>query len=154
MIDNTVITPAMLALLETHHTPKQLENIQFPPPVFKTMQGELIEFDAQEKTLKNRFPVLEAYLNPYDTLQGGIIAAAIDNTIGPLSMLIASANFTRQLDVKYSKTIPANMTYFEVTARFTEQRKKQLFFEALVTNPEEERLVTAKAIHWIIDKYQ
>jgi len=49
------------------------------------MKGEVIDYDMEHETLTNRFPVLAEHLNPYGNIQGGIIAAAIDNTIGPLS---------------------------------------------------------------------
>jgi len=34
-------------------------------------------------------------------MQGGMIAAAVDNTIGPLSFLVAAPNVTRRLEMKY-----------------------------------------------------
>jgi acyl-coenzyme A thioesterase PaaI-like protein len=53
-----------------------------PPPVFESMQGEFLEFDEKDKVLKARFPILDTYLNPYGSMQGGMIAAAVDNVLG------------------------------------------------------------------------
>ena len=67
-----------------------------PPPVFTSMQGEFVDFDLEEGILVTRFPVRQDYLNPYGAMQGGMVAAAVDNTLGPLSMLVAPPNVTRK----------------------------------------------------------
>ncbi len=81
------------------------DDYELPPPVFTYMQGEFLEYDPERGVLTNRFPVLEKYLNPYGAMQGGMVAAAVDNTLGPLSMLVASPNVTRKLELKYSNPI-------------------------------------------------
>ena len=83
----------------------KIVQFRIPPPVFVSMQAEVVAFDPEEASLTVRFPVLEKDLNPYHTMQGGMIAAAIDNTLGPLSMLVAPPNVTRQLEVTYSRPI-------------------------------------------------
>jgi acyl-coenzyme A thioesterase PaaI-like protein len=123
----------------------------FPPPVFDTMKGEIISFDIKKGIFKNKFPVLKEYLNPYGNMQGGIISTAIDNTIGPLSMLVSKPNFTRYMQVKYGKVIPPELEFIYVTAKFIEQKKRQLFFEAIVENSKGEKLASAKSTNWIID---
>ena len=131
---------------------QKLENeIHFPPPVFEIMQGEILTFDIEQGMFKNKFPVLNEYLNPYGNMQGGMIAAAIDNTIGPLSMLVAKPNFTRYMQIKYGKVIAPELNYIYVTAKLIEQKKRQLFFEAVVESSQGERLASAKSTNWIID---
>ncbi len=127
------------------------ERFTLPPPVFQTMQGEFVNFDLEKKKLECRFPVMEEFLNPYGSLQGGIISAAIDNTIGPLSMVVADPNFTRRMDLKFSKPVPAEAKYILVIARFAGQKKQMLFFEAEVLNESGECYATAKATHWIVN---
>ena len=60
------------------------DSFLFPLPIFELMQAELLEIDVQAGLLKARFPVLKSYLNPYRTMQGGMLATAVDNTIGPI----------------------------------------------------------------------
>lgn len=55
-----------------------------PPKVFLDMDDEFIEFIEGEK-LVARYPNKSRYRNPFGFMQGGIIVAAIDNTIAPLS---------------------------------------------------------------------
>jgi acyl-coenzyme A thioesterase PaaI-like protein len=126
----------------------------FPPPVFAAMAGEFVELDLAGGSLTARFPVLEKYGNPYGTMQGGMIAAAIDNTLGPLSVLVAPPNVTRRLAVTYSRPITVDMGHIVVEARFLERKDRMLYFKAQVRNREGARLVRAKAVHWIVDEEQ
>ena len=122
-----------------------------PPPVFTTMQGEFLTFDAQNGVLATRFPVLEQYLNPYGTMQGGIVAAAVDNTLGPLSMLVAPPNVTRRLQMKYSRPITPDLEYITVKGKLLERKGRRLTFSAEVRDREGVLLARARALHWIVD---
>jgi acyl-coenzyme A thioesterase PaaI-like protein len=130
------------------------KRLNMPPPVFVAMQGRLVGFDPEEKILLARFPVLPEQLNPYGSMQGGIIAAAIDNTLGPLSMLVAPPSFTRRLEIKYRKSVSPDSGDILVEGRFVEQKKRQLFFRARVIDAEGNELANAKAVHWIVDEEQ
>ena len=68
------------------------KNLKMPPPIFVAMQCEVLEYNEEEKTLTTKMPVLEQWLNPYGTMQGGMIDAAMDNAVGPLSLLVAPMN--------------------------------------------------------------
>jgi uncharacterized protein (TIGR00369 family) len=122
----------------------------FPPPVFVAMQGALVALDLEEATLSARFPVRADTLNPYGSMQGGMIAAAVDNTVGPLSMLLAPHNVTRRLELVYSRPATLEMGHIVVSARLVERRRRQMVFRADVRTPEGQRLARAKAIHWVL----
>ena len=126
-------------------------NVQIPPPVFEMMKGEVVDFSETQGFLKVKFPILKIYLNPFGNVQGGIIAAAIDNTFGPLSMLVAPLNYSHQLEITYKKPIESNLKYFIVIANFIERSKRRLYFKAKVLNSSEVELATAKSIHWILE---
>lgn len=120
------------------------------PPVFDLMDVDVVSFDLELKVLVNKFPVKKEYMNPYRIMQGGMIAAAIDNTIGPLSMLVAKANITRNLDVKYSKPVSSDYEFIFVTARYLGEENGFLHFDAKVTSEAGIKLAQAKARHWPI----
>ena len=128
------------------------EEYLIPPPVFTTMQGEFLEFDAENGVLVTRFPVLEAYLNPYGSLQGGMVAAAVDNTLGPLSMLVAPPNVTRRLQMKYSRPVTTDLEFIVVRGRFLERQGQRLSFSAEVRAPDGALLARAQALHWIVEQ--
>ena len=129
---------------------EQINELLLPPPVFKTLGGKILAFDITRGVLSARFPVEEKYLNPFHTLQGGIIAAIIDNTLGPLSAAIAPPNVTRNLSVTYSHPVTAAMGQIIIQAEFLERQERRLFFKAEVRSLAGQRLARAKAEHWII----
>lgn len=133
-----------------HRFGDRLEEYAFPPPVFAAMQGQFLEIDLDSGKLTVQFPVLESYLNPYGTMQGGMIAAAVDNTIGPLSVLVAPPNVTRRLEMAYSRPVTPDLRQIIVTGRLLERRERWLFFRADVHDADGKRLARAKAVHWII----
>lgn len=129
----------------------RIHEYTYPPPVFMMMKGELLAIDMEQGMLKARFPVSENYLNPYGAMQGGMIAAAVDNTLGPLSVAVAPPNVTRTLEMKYSQPVTPDMGYIVVQARLVERKDRWLFFEARVSSSDGRKLATCKAAHYLID---
>lgn len=113
--------------------------LQLPPPIFELMQGEFLNYDAEAKTLSVRFPIKRDYENPMGLMQGGMIATAIDNTVGPLSFLVAPPNVTTHLNVTYLRPLKPEEGHFTVTARVMEQTRSQLFMEADVLKADGKR---------------
>lgn len=120
------------------------------PPVFKEMNGQILDYDLTVGTLTCQFPVEERYQNPYRTMQGGMIAAAIDNTIGPLSTLVAPPNVTRQLEIRYKHPITAEHHTITITAVLNARTDSYLYFNAQVRTDTGELAATAKARHYIL----
>ena len=117
---------------------------ELPPPSFTIMQCEIITFDKEKATLTTKIPVLKEWLNPYSTMQGGMIIAAIDNALGPLSLLIAPKNMTRNIESKLIKAITMDVKYIYVTASLYEEKKRRLIFDVLVKDVEENLYATAR----------
>ncbi len=132
----------------------RLDHFLIPPPVFQFMEGEFIDFNPEQGWLKARFPIKEDYLNPYHMMQGGMIAAAIDNTLGPLSILIAPPNVTRTLELKYSAPISLDIGMIIIHAQLVERKERELGFTVEVRSEEGTLLARAWARHWIIETDQ
>ena len=144
--------PALVMDVIRQRLGDRLDEYRIPPPVFRAMQGEFLAFDAEDGWLTARFPVLEEYLNPYGSMQGGMVAAAVDNTLGPLSMLVAPPNVTRRLEMKYSRPITTDLEFIIVTGKLVERKGRWLTFSAKVEDQEEMLLARARAVHWIVDE--
>lgn len=121
-----------------------------PPPVYETIAADVLEVDVENGSLVLRFPMLRRYLNPYGTMQGGMIAAAVDNTIGPLSLLVARANVTRSMELEYLKPVKGALPFIDVKARLAERRVRRLVFEAEVFDPEGALLATARCVNLVV----
>lgn len=130
----------------------RMDEFRVPPPSFLLMEGEFVEFDLEAGWLVTRFPVHEHYLNPYGAMQGGLVAAAVDNTLGPLSMLVAPPNVTRRLEMKYSRAIKLETGCIEVRAEVLSREGRWLDLKADVRTLAGDLLARAKAHHWIIDE--
>lgn len=128
----------------------RITELRLPPPSFTSMQAEFVEFNAEKNQLTIRFPLLESYLNPFNYVQGGFLAAAVDNTLGPLSVLVAPANLTRRLEMTYSHPVTLEVGSISVIGRLVRQEGRQLHFAADVLDGQGNRLARARAWHWII----
>lgn len=128
----------------------QSGELQLPPPVFLEMGGEFVAFDAVSRSLTVRFPVQERFQNPMGYMQGGMIAAAVDNVIGPLSFMVAPPNVTKTLEMTYLRPVPASLEQITVTARLVAAEGRELLFEAEVRRGADTMLAKAVARHHII----
>ena len=81
-----------------------------------------------------------------------MVAAAVDNTLGPLSMLVAPPSVTRQLEMTYSRPVSLELEYIVVSASLLERKDRCLFFRADVRTLQGLRLARSKAVHWIVDE--
>jgi acyl-coenzyme A thioesterase PaaI-like protein len=123
-----------------------------PPPIFSTMGGEFISFDPKIGVIKTKFPVLDTFLNPFGSMQGGMVAAAVDNTFGPLSMLVAPPSVTRRIEMKYSRPVTPDLQYITVEGKLVNRDDRMLTFQADVRDLSGNLLAKAKALHWILDE--
>jgi len=114
------------------------------------MNAEFIKIDPENAIIEVKFPVPERSLNPFGSMQGGMIAVAVDNAVGPLSMLVGPINFTRDMSLKYRKPVSGDYEYITVKASLTEKKGRRLFFKAEVMDPEGTLLVSAKLMNWIV----
>ena len=131
--------------------------LQLPPPVLLDMETEIRDYrpgDAERDNvgaaLVARFPVLERYHNPMGVMQGGMLAAAVDNVIGPLSYLVAPPSVTTQLTMSYLAPATGDLAYVEVEARLVSRAGRQLVFDATVTAPDGRELALARSANAVV----
>ena len=129
---------------------KKMDDFTLPPPSFTVMQCEIIEYNEKNKSLITKIPVLKQWLNAYGTMQGGMIDTAIDNAVGPLSLLIAPLNMTRSIESKFIKAITLDVKYIYVKAQLVEQKKRRLTFDVRVENAEAVVYARSKIVNYII----
>ena len=129
---------------------EKMQEFILPPPSFEIMQCEILLYDKIEKSLLVKIPILNIWLNPYGTMQGGMIMGAMDNTVGPLSILVAPKNVTRTMESKLLKPITMDLEYIYIKAILIEHKKRRLIFDVFVKDKEENIYVKAKVTNWII----
>lgn len=99
--------------------------LQIPPPCLLDMQGEVVEY-VEGQSLSVRFPVLPRYRNPMGHMQGGFIVAALDNSLGPFSYLIAPPSATISLNTQYPRPVTTDESAITCIARLVERTRNQL----------------------------
>lgn len=130
--------------------------LTLPPPVYADMLTDMRDYapgDAETHVgarMVGRFPLQERYRNPMGHMQGGMIAAAVDNVVGPLSYLVAPPSATANLSVTYLAPVTPDFAFIEVEARLTHRAGRQLVFEATVTGPDGQTLAVAHATQTVV----
>lgn len=128
-----------------------VEGLKLPPPIFHELGAEVISFDAEAASLVCRFAVQERWQNPLGFMQGGMIAAVLDNTIGPLSFLIAPPSVTTQMNLTYLRPVTPQEAYITVTARLVERTRRLLVFSAQAAGSDGKTLVVCSATQQLME---
>jgi uncharacterized protein (TIGR00369 family) len=79
-----------------------------PPAAATTLGWELRSVDPDAGTIEVGFTATEAFLNPVGTVQGGFLAAMLDDTLGPaLVATLGPGEFAPTLDLHVQFLRPA-----------------------------------------------
>ncbi|TGK17585.1 PaaI family thioesterase [Leptospira fluminis] len=126
-------------------------SFKLPPPAFVELSGEFISY-RRKKELTCSFYIEPRFSNPMGVFQGGFLAAAFDNTFGPLCYLAAGKpTTTLELSVSYIRMIKENQR-IRVTARVVARGNQHIYLEAEAFD-EEEKLVAKSTTQVLILKF-
>ncbi len=90
---------------------------RFPmPPCARTLGFELIEADAAKGTASIRFEALPSFCNPAGQVQGGFLAAMLDDSMGP-AVVIASRGERYPVTISLTVTFLAPASPGPITGR-------------------------------------
>lgn len=119
--------------------------LSIAPHCFNFMHGRLVEFSTKER-LTIAFPVLESYLNPGGSMQGGFITAAFDNVFGPLCQAVTGTKATTTVDLytNYHRPIFAGDELI-IIASIIVKGKTKIHMTAEAYNGENKLIATASA---------
>lgn len=80
-----------------------------PPPAAATLGWELLAVDPDAGTIEVAFRASEAFLNPVGVIQGGFLAAMLDDTLGPaLVATLGPGEFAPTTDLHVQFLRPAS----------------------------------------------
>jgi len=78
------------------------------PPATVTLGWELVEVDPDRGTIEVAFIATEAFLNPVGVIQGGFLAAMLDETLGPALVAgLGPGEFAPTTDLHVQFLLPA-----------------------------------------------
>ena len=136
-----------MSATEAHNNTSSAEpdeiNLGPVPYCFSFMQARVIEY-VEGQCLTIGFPVLENYLNPARTMQGGFITAAFDNVFGPLCYSATRTTATTTVDISTSYHRPIlEGDELIITATVKSQGKTKIHMVAEAYNQEKKLIATA-----------
>ena len=107
--------------------------MELPPKIFIDMEGEFIQFVENIKLIA-RFPNMERYMNPFGFMQGGILVAAMDNTISPFSYASGPPSITKEITTEFKRPVKRVEKYIDVMATVVEKTSSCILLQAEVLN--------------------
>ena len=117
-----------------------------PPRIAQTLGFELRSWDAESGEMQVGFTVGEEFTNPVGNVQGGIVAAMLDDTLGPAMVAtLAPGDFAPTLELKVSFIRPAKPGAFVGKARVVHRGGTVAFLAGELHDEDDVLLATASA---------
>ncbi|MGH3205758.1 MAG: PaaI family thioesterase [Streptosporangiaceae bacterium] len=86
-----------------------MEGRAAPPPTAALLGWELVTVDPEAGTIEVAFTATEQFLNPIGVIQGGLLAAMLDDTLGPaLVATLGPGQFAPTADLHVQFLRPAH----------------------------------------------
>jgi uncharacterized protein (TIGR00369 family) len=100
------------------------------PPAARLLGWTLLELDVEKKSIKVGFDGKPDFLNPAGNIQGGILSAMLDDTMGPIVVAATGgAAFPTTIDLHVHFIRPVKPGPISVTAEITNMGKQLVFLE-------------------------
>jgi uncharacterized protein (TIGR00369 family) len=121
------------------------------PPAAATLGWELIDVDVERGTLEAAFNATDAFTNPMGNVQGGFLAAMLDDTLGPaLVATLAPGQFAPTLELKVSFLRPTRPGRLIGRGRVVHRGGSIAFLEGSLTDAGGATVATATATARIV----
>lgn len=110
----------------------QTQDGRLPPPrAAATLGIEILDVDADQGTIHVAFQGQPEFTNPAGQIQGGFLAAMLDDTMGPaLAAMLKKGEFAPTLNLNVSFVSPANPGRIEGRGRVIRKGKQVCLLSA------------------------
>ena len=116
------------------------------PPCADTLGWQLLEADPDTGTVRVSMEGRTAFCNPGGNIQGGFIAAMLDDTLGP-TVLVKSGgtHYCATIDLNVSYLAPASPEKFTGVGRIVQMGKTVAFLEGELFDADDHCVARATA---------
>lgn len=122
-----------------------------PPPAAHLLGWQMEEYDATTSTIRISFEAGHQFTNPMGVVQGGFLAAMLDDTLGPALMAeLAAGEFAPTLELKVSFLRAARPGRLIGTGRVVHRGGTIAFLDGTLRDSDDVLLATATATARII----
>jgi len=123
-----------------------------PPPVAKLLGWRLLDARPAEGWIKLGFEGKPEFLNPAGFVQGGMLSAMLDDTMGPAVLVMTEAkSYTTTVSLTVNFLSPAKSGPIIAEAKVTQLGKSIAFVEERLTSADGTLLATASAVERLLD---
>jgi uncharacterized protein (TIGR00369 family) len=123
-----------------------------PPPAAETLGWAIEAVDPVEGTVRVAFEASPAFRNPIGNIQGGFLAAMLDDTLGPaLIATLEPGQFAPTLELKVNFMRPARPGRLVGTGRVIHRGGTIAFLAGELSDPEGNVVATATATARIVN---
>jgi uncharacterized protein (TIGR00369 family) len=117
-----------------------------PPASARLLNWRFVGFDEAAGVLSCAFEATEAFLNPVGLVQGGLLAAMLDEATGPVAAAVSRGALlaqTLEMKVSYMRAARAGVIYGE--GRILQRGREIMFLEGRLLDPEKRVIAIATA---------
>jgi len=121
------------------------------PPIAQTLNAEFLDVDIEQKTLLSSFIIGDQFLNPIGHVQGGILSAMLDGTMGPAAgVLLQEDQFVPTLNLNVSFLRPGKPGKFTCLGKVVNLGRNIVYLEGELFDAENKLVATATATAKIV----
>ena len=114
------------------------------PPAAQLLGWKALDVDPMAGTIRVQFEATKQLLNFAGTVQGGILSAMLDATMGPAAVaVLGGAQLIQSLELKVSFIRPGQLGLIFGEGRVLYRGQDILFLEGALKNPEGKLIATA-----------
>jgi uncharacterized protein (TIGR00369 family) len=123
-----------------------MEGRKPPPPAAEMLGFKLVEIDPDAGTIEVEFTATEHFLNPAGTVQGGFLAAMLDDTLGPaLVSTLGAGEWAPTTDLHIQFISPAKPGKLTGRGRLVNKGRRVAHMAGELLGPGGELVATATA---------
>jgi uncharacterized protein (TIGR00369 family) len=117
-----------------------------PPPAAKLLGWKPLEAEPGSGRIRIQFEATQEFTNPIGNVQGGFLAAMLDDTLGPaLATTFAADEFAPTLELKVNFLRPAKPGAIFATGWVVHRGGTVAFLQGELRDPQGQLLATATA---------
>ena len=116
------------------------------PAASRLLGWKLLTLDPAKGTIRVEFAAVPDFINPFGTVQGGILSAMLDDAMGPAATaFIGGHHMAPTVELKTSFMRPAMIGPLFVEAKVLHRGRNIVFLEAAMRDKEDKLIATATA---------
>jgi len=122
------------------------------PPISKLLGWRLIDLNAEEGIIKVGFKGKREFSNPSGFIQGGMLSAMLDDTMGPAAFIMSGGKlFTPTISMTVNFIAPGKVGPFVCEAKVVQMGKTVVFVEGRLMDESGTLIATATSTSRLVE---